>query len=185
MLKTIASFLEKLDRQRQLGILKSNANTFVGADIKIGTTDKFVLYENLKKFTVGKAFSIRDAVHILVYDNAVLEIGNNVFLNNFCSVNCLHYIKIGDNTIFGENVKIYDHNHLYKKKKDGLRVSQSDFTMAPVIIGKNCWLGSNVTVLKGVTIGDNSIIGANSLIYKDIPVNSIVKNKSELIIESL
>ena len=38
---------------------------------------------------------------------------------------------------------------------------------------KNCWIGANVVILKGVTIGDNVIIGAGAVIHKDIPSNSI------------
>ena len=43
----------------------------------------------------------------------------------------------------------------------------------PVISGRNVWIGANVTVLPGVTIGDNAVIGANSLVTKDIPANTV------------
>lgn len=44
---------------------------------------------------------------------------------------------------------------------------------APIHIGKNCWLGSGVLVLPGITIGDNVIIGAGSVVTKDIPSNVV------------
>ena len=44
---------------------------------------------------------------------------------------------------------------------------------APVIIGKNVWIGENCTILPGVTIGDNAVIGAGSVVTKDIPNDSI------------
>ena len=102
-------------------------------------------------------------------------------MNNYCSINCLENIEIGENTLFGEGVKIYDHNHQYSSEK----IEHQKFTTAPVKIGKNCWLGSNVIILKGVTIGDNVILGAGCVIYKDIPANSIVINKQEQIIRNL
>ncbi len=43
----------------------------------------------------------------------------------------------------------------------------------PIHIGENVWIGANVTVLPGGTIGDNAVIGANSLVTKDIPANTV------------
>lgn len=97
-------------------------------------------------------------------------------MNNYCSINCLEKIEIGENTLFGESVKIYDHNHQYSSEKIEHQ--------APIKIGKNCWFGSNVIILKGVTIGDNVILGAGCVIHKDIPSNSIVINKQEQIIRN-
>lgn len=43
-----------------------------------------------------------------------VRIGDDVFFNNYCSLNAIDSISIGDGTVFGENVKVYDHNHCYK-----------------------------------------------------------------------
>ena len=82
-------------------------------------------------------------------------------------------IEIGDCTVIGENVKFYDHNYHISDKSTPI-VSQGHST-EKIIIGKNCWIGSNVVILKGVTIGDNTIIGAGCVIDKSIPANTIVK----------
>lgn len=131
---------------------------------------------------IDEKFSLRDFCNILVYPNATLNIGKRVFFNNYCSINCLDKIEIGDDTLFGEGVKLYDHNHLLEKKSL-LIIHKDQFSTSPIIIGKNCWLGSNVVILKGVTIGDNVVIGAGCVIYKNIPSNSIVKNNQSLLIE--
>ena len=83
-------------------------------------------------------------------------------------------LDIGDGTLLGENVKIYDHNH--KFNKTNISIKDQGFSVAPVIIGAHCWIGSNVIILKGVTIGDNCVIGAGCIIYKDVPNNSVVVN---------
>jgi len=54
-----------------------------------------------------------------------------------------------------------------------------------VIIGKNVWIGANVTILKDVNIGDNSIIGAGAVVTKDIPSNVIVGGVPAKIIKEI
>ena len=133
---------------------------------------------------IGHNVHFKKYCHLLVFENAILNIGANVFFNNYCSINCLDTIAIGENTQFGEGVKIYDHNHAHSFINGTLVVEKAQFKTAPVTIGANCWIGSNVTILKGVTIGNNVIIGANNLIYTSVADNTIVKTKADYIIES-
>lgn len=125
----------------------------------------------------------REDFKIQMEGNSYLRIDNGVFFNNHCSINVLKEVRIGSNTIFGENVKIYDHNHIYQNPD--MLIKDQGFTMETVVIGDNCWIGSNVIILKGVRIGDNVVIGANCIIYKNIENNSLVMNKSELLIKNL
>ena len=138
-------------------------------------------FQNSSQLSFGSNLDLRNFVNIWVGKNAELILGNNVFFNNYCSINCLKSIEIGENTLFGEGVKIYDHNHQYSMEKDQLNVNRKEFTYGEIKIGKNCWLGSNVVVLKGVKIGDNSIIGAGCVIHQDIPANSVIIHPQELI----
>lgn len=75
-------------------------------------------------------------------------------------------------------MKVYDHNHCYKNPD--VPIKDHGFTVAPVRIGKHCWIVSNVVILKGVTIGDNCVIGAGCIVYKDVADGSVVVNKQEL-----
>lgn len=138
-----------------------------------------LMYRN--RVEIGKSFGIMKGFNIVVEENGKVNIGDNVFFNNYCSINCLGTVKIGDNTIFGEGVKLYDHNHRYKDKNGFIK--NQGFNIGKITIGKNCWIGSNTIILNNVEIGDNVVIGANCLIYKSIPDNSIVKNNSSLSIE--
>lgn len=170
---------EKIQRKNQIYLLKKHKKVSF-KDLKIGNYNHFVLHHDIKKFTIGNSASLRNFIHIFIQQNASLEIGQNFFMNNFCSINCLESISIGNNTLFGENVKLYDHNHLYETDPT-FKVHPDKFKTAPIKIGSNCWLGSNVTVLKGVTIGDNCIIGAGCVIYKDVSPNTIIMNHQDLI----
>lgn len=178
----LSQLFETLQRKKQISILHKHPKVSLES-IKLGTANHFIIYKNIKEIIFGKNISFRNYIHVLVQDGAILEIEDNVFLNNFCSINCLDHISIGENTLFGENVKLYDHNHAYQNVPE-FKIFHNEFTKAPIKIGKNCWLGSNVTILKGVTIGDNCIIGAGCTIYKDIPANTTVMNKQQLIFKS-
>lgn len=131
------------------------------------------------KITFGKNVTFRKGFSLMIDKTGKVIIGNNVFFNNYCSINANEQITIGDGTLFGENVKVYDHNHCYKDVD--VPIKEQGFTTAPISIGKHCWIGSNVVILKGVTIGDNCVIGAGCIIYKDVPANTVVVNKQELL----
>lgn len=129
---------------------------------------------------VAKKFHFRDEFHIYIEENGILKIGNNTFFNNNCSITVRLKVSIGENCIFGENVKIYDHNHKFKDLS--IPIYQQGFSSEEVIIEDDCWIASNVVILKGVHIGRHSVIGAGVIVYKDIPSNSVVMcNQSTVI----
>ena len=131
-----------------------------------------------RSFTVGKDFSFRKRLTINVNGGGKLKIGNHVFFNNDCSINCKMDITIGDYCIFGENVKIYDHNHRFS---DYIKpIKEQGYKTKSIYIGENCWIGSNVVILPGTYIRSNSIIGAGCVITGDIPEGVIVISNREL-----
>ena len=96
--------------------------------------------------------------------DAVLNIGNGVGMSGG-AIWCFRAINIDDNVRIGANCMITDGDaHL-----DDPRVGD----VKPVHICRNVWLGMNVTVLKGVTIGANSLIGAGSVVTRDVPENVV------------
>lgn len=100
-----------------------------------------------------------------------MSIGDDVFFNNGCSITSYESVSIGDNCLFGENVKIYDHNHVFNL--ENTPVGKSGFTIAPVTIGNNVWVCANVVICKGVTIGDGSVVAAGAVVRGDVPVDSM------------
>lgn len=111
-----------------------------------------------------------------ILDGGRLSIGSNLFMNNDCSINCLDSITIGDNCLFGERVAIYDHDHAFGGKLD---TREGGFRRSPVVIGRNVWLGSNVVVLRGTTIGDDVVVGANCVVKGTIPSNTVLRASSD------
>jgi acetyltransferase-like isoleucine patch superfamily enzyme len=100
-----------------------------------------------------------------------VTIGDNVFFNRGCYVAVHEALTIGDNCLFGEHVSIHDENHNLGRGCDP--IGSRGFTTAPIVIGKNVWVGAKATILQGVHIGDNAVIGANAVVTRDIPPNAI------------
>jgi acetyltransferase-like isoleucine patch superfamily enzyme len=164
--------------------LRKTPQAAIDKSFSMGEYTCFTIEPEAKAINIEYGVSCRRFCNFLVRSGASLTIHKDVFFNNYCSINCLFSIEIGENTIFGEGVKLYDHNHRYEYTADRqLKVGRDDYSTGAITIGRNCWIGSNVTILKNVEIGDNVIIGANNLIYQSILANSIVKAKTDQIIE--
>ena len=108
--------------------------------------------------------SLRKNTQILIRENAICIIGKGTFFNRNCSVICRESIQIGEDCLFGEDVKIYDNDHF----EDVNKIYKKKFKTSKVLIGKNVWVGNNVNILKQSTIYSNSIIGAMSLVTSDL-----------------
>ena len=105
-----------------------------------------------------------------------LDIGNDVAFNRNIIVVCRNRIVIGNNVIFGPNVVIYDHDHVFGTNG----IEPAIYTKDEVIIEDGCWIGANVTILKGTHIGKGSVIGAGTVIKGTIPERSLVTNDRTL-----
>lgn len=123
---------------------------------------------------LGYHFSSLRGCRFLVRNTGQLRIGDNVGMNTNCTVACHEKIEIGDGTEIGPNVCIYDHDHDYKCA-GGIKAGQ--YKTSPVTIGKNVWIGANVIILRGTTIGDDCIIAAGSVVRGQIPSRSLFYSK--------
>lgn len=165
------SFLIGILKTIVFKILYFNRVSFTGIP-KMNHNFKIAIKKN-SKLHIGKKFRTRNNVSFRIY-KGIVEIGDNCFFNDNCSINCLKNIKIGNNCIFGPDVKIYDHDHDYKK-------DMNSFVKQSIEIGNNVWIGANVVILKGVKIGDNSVIAAGTIVKHDVSSNTLVYNKNELV----
>lgn len=136
---------------------------------------KKLIYKILfgRKLSIGKGTTWRHGFHIAIEGNGRINIGRDCFFNNYCSLNALQYVSIGDGTIFGENSHVYDHNHRFRD--EGETIKSQGYSVGETVIGKHCWIGSNVVILKGVHIGDNVTVGAGCVVSGDVEAGSIVR----------
>ena len=105
------------------------------------------------------------------YFNAELEIGDNSGIGMYSEMHGT--IKIGDNVMMGHYCLFYSRNHAHSRT-DIPMIKQGFEEVRPVIIGSDVWIGSRVTILPGVHIGDGCILAAGSVITKDAPPNTII-----------
>ena len=108
-----------------------------------------------------------------------ITVGKNVFINACCHFQDQGGITLGDNCLVGHNVIFATLNHGFAPEE------RQSMLPAPIVVGRNVWIGSNSTILQGVTIGDNSIIAAGSVVTKDVPANAIVAGVPARFIRSI
>jgi acetyltransferase-like isoleucine patch superfamily enzyme len=101
-----------------------------------------------------------------------IHIGNNVGIGEYAYLGGGGGLEIGDDCIVGQYFSCHPENHNYDSTKLPIRLQ--GVSRKGIKIGKNCWIGSKVTILDGVTIGDNCVIAAGAVITKSMPANSVI-----------
>lgn len=146
-------------------------NIIKGAKIQIGNHVHFVSSPFVNHIGLNRRCSLS-----VFTPKARLIIGDNC---GFSSTNISAFIEIviGNNVRVGANTMIMDSDFHTNDPRTGPN--------RPVRIDDNVWLGTNVTVLKGVHIGENSVIGAGSVVTKDIPANVVAAGNPCCVIKNL
>ena len=164
---------------------KSKGILFIGKRVKI---------KNKKKIAFNGSATIEDGCFIQALSKGGITVGNNFSLGRNSIIECTGVIRelgeeliigdnvgiaanafiamrgkveIGSNTIFGPNVSIHAENHNFSNIDKPIKLQGA--TRKGVKIGEDCWIGSKVVILDGVTIGSHSIIAAGAVVTKDIP----------------
>lgn len=112
---------------------------------------------------------------------ARIKIGDNTRINS-AAIHAYENITIGNNCVIASGVHIIDSN--------GHELFSNNRTIGmdkpkPIIIGNNVWIGLNVVILKGTTIGDNSVISAGSIVKGFFPENSLIQGNPAIKIDTL
>ncbi|MBD7994631.1 sugar O-acetyltransferase [Arthrobacter sp. Sa2CUA1] len=108
-----------------------------------------------------------------------ITLGKRVFINSGCRFQDQGGISIGDDCLIGHNAVLATLNH------DLSPARRADMHPAPIMLGRNVWLGSNVTVLPGVSIGDDSVVAAGAVVTKDLPARSLAVGAPARVIRSV
>lgn len=118
-----------------------------------------------------------------------IHIGDNVGIGEYAYLGGAGGLEIGDDCIVGQYLSCHPENHNCSSDTELIRHQGTE--RQGIRIGKNCWIGSKVTILDGVSIGDNCVIAAGAVVTKSMPANTIIggvpakviKNRSSVLIK--
>ena len=140
----------------------------IAPDVKLGKDVKIFSFVNLYGCTIGDNSKIGAFVEI--QKNAV--IGRNVKVSSHTFI--CEGVKIEDNVFVGHNVSFINDKYPRSANADGSLQTEADWQVVPTVVKKGASIGTSVTILCGVTIGENAIVGAGSVVTKDVPANAVV-----------
>ena len=113
--------------------------------------------------------------------SADIELGDNSGIGRDAELEC--GITIGDNVMMGPCVKMYVQNHNFSRTDIPMN-QQGDSLVRPIVICDDVWIGANVIILPGVSVGKGCVIGAGSVVTKSIPEYSVVAGNPAKIIKN-
>lgn len=171
----------------------------VGKNPKMALLGRHVKFFNTSRITFGKYLKLGDNVFVsalgkegiifgdnvgigafsrlvvsTTFDNPgeYIKIGKNVGIGEFAYLGGAGGLEIGDECIIGQYFSCHPENHITTDQHIAIR--HQGVTRIGISIGKNCWIGSKVTILDGVTIGDGCIIAAGAVVNQSFPSNSVI-----------
>ena len=195
MFSFIISLYHKMQYKKALNRVKSSI-TQLGSRLEIQPDTNIRLIEGSTKedIVMGEDVGFFNGCSILSSCHGKIIIGDHVRFQRNVRLYSVEEIVIGDYTAISSNVCITDNNNhpvnpefrRYMRTTPHGSDARSGIHSAhkPVIIGKNCWIGENSRIQKGVTIGDNSIIAACSVVTKDVPANCIAAGNPARIVKT-
>jgi acetyltransferase-like isoleucine patch superfamily enzyme len=119
------------------------------------------------RLQIGPEVLLEPGVWITAPDDARVRIGAGSFLNLGVMVAAQELVEIGEHCMLANGCFVSDANHRHDDPRKPI-TWQGFESKGPTRIGDNCWLGANVVVTSGVSIGERSVIGANSVVTRDV-----------------
>lgn len=108
-----------------------------------------------------------------------IHIGKDVFINSGCHFQDQGGVKIGDGAFIGHNVVLATINHDLNPKNNRKNI------YAPIVIGNHVWIGSNATILQGVTIGEWAVVAAGAVVTKNVEPYTVVGGVPAKVIKTI
>jgi UDP-2-acetamido-3-amino-2,3-dideoxy-glucuronate N-acetyltransferase len=140
----------------------------ITADVKIGANVRFAGFCNLYGCEIGDDCSIGPFVEI----QKGARLGKSVKVQSHSFI-CTG-VEIGDEAFVGHGVMFINDRFPRSTAGDGRMKTEKDWTCEKTVVGRRAAIGSNATILCGVTIGEEAIVGAGSVVTKDVPCRAVV-----------
>jgi acetyltransferase-like isoleucine patch superfamily enzyme len=140
----------------------------ISSDVKLGQNVKLSKFINLYGCTIGDNTKI----------GACVEIQKNAFVGKDCKISSHTFVcegvTIEDDVFVGHGVMFTNDKYPRSTVMGGGLQTEADWKVVPTYVKKGASIGTNATILCGVTIGENAIVGAGSVVTKDVPAGAVV-----------
>ncbi len=193
--KIYISLKKAYDSYKQ-NIYKEYTNLSIGNNVRI--TETAVIPKDIGHIIIGDRSWISCVFNIFPHNqDAHINIGEDCYIGDESRLWCAKEIIIGNRVLISHNVNIFDTTtHPINKdirflhetivKTQGLPKESFDTIYeAPVTIEDDVWIGCNVIILKGISIGSGSIIAASSVVTKNVPPNVLVGGNPAKVLKQL
>jgi acetyltransferase-like isoleucine patch superfamily enzyme len=151
----------------------------VAADVKLGANVKLSKFVNLYGCEIGDETKVGPFV----------EIQKNARIGKRCKVSSHSFIcegvDIEDNVFIGHGVTFTNDTYPRSTNSDGTLQTGTDWEVRPTVVRKGASIGSGVTLLCNLSVGENAIVGAGSVVTKDVPPNTIVAGNPARVLRSI
>lgn len=146
--------------------------------------------------TLGKDVFLNDFINLYgctIGDNSrigpFVEVQKNASIGKNCKIQSHTFIcegvEIGDDVFVGHGVMFINDRYPRSVAAGGELQTEADWEVVPTRVERNASIGSNATILCGLTIGENAIIGAGSVVVKDVPANTIVAGNPARVLRAI
>ena len=137
-------------------------------DVKLGKDVKLSTFINLYGCEIGDETKI----------GAFVEVQKNAVVGKRCKISSHTFIcegvTIEDNVFVGHGVTFINDSYPRATTRDGSLQTQADWKVEPTVVKQGASIGSGVTIMCNVTIGERAIVGAGSVVTRDVPAGAIV-----------
>jgi len=148
--------------------VSENPLVVIAPDVKLGKNVRFSKFVNLYGCSIGDNTKI----------GAFVEIQKNSSVGANCKISSHTFVcegvTIEDNVFVGHNVAFVNDTYPRAANPDGTLLTEADWKVEYTVVKKGASIGSGVTILANLTIGEGAIVGAGSVVTKDVPANTIV-----------
>jgi acetyltransferase-like isoleucine patch superfamily enzyme len=159
--------------------MNGNAFTRIAPDVRLGRGVQIYCFVNLYGCTIGDDTRI----------GAFVEVQKNASVGRSCKISSHTFIcegvQIEDHCFVGHGVMFINDRYPRATRADGTPQTEQDWHVVPIRVGRGVSIGSNATILCGITIGEGAIVGAGAVVTKDVPPHAIVAGNPARVLRRL
>lgn len=159
--------------------MKAAVSTKIAPDVKLGIGVTIYDFVNLYGCEINDNTQIGTFVEI----QKGSKIGKNCKIQSHTFI--CEGVTIEDNVFIGHNVTFINDRFPRATTADGRLQREADWVCEPTLVKRGASIGSSVTLLSGITVGENAIVGAGSVVTKNVPANTIVAGNPARILRKL